>query len=131
MTVCVCMLRCLWANVLATGLRSEPVICTHSWAMGGDTNLNTSLFPFIYPIMNLLVFLSQLFQFIDMHFTCECFQVGPRRLDVQPWAAEKPSFTAELNRIVTYISRPQVGYSECPMKTVSLSNKYSYFIITL
>ncbi|XP_071396874.1 probable methyltransferase-like protein 24 [Centroberyx affinis] len=38
-------------------------------------------------------------------------QVGPRGLEVQLWAAGEPSFTAELNRIITYITRPQVNCS--------------------
>ncbi|KAM7373115.1 hypothetical protein PAMP_007995 [Pampus punctatissimus] len=37
--------------------------------------------------------------------------VGPRPLELQPWAADKPSFSAELNRLVTYITRPQVNCS--------------------
>ncbi|KAM9340105.1 putative methyltransferase-like protein 24 [Symphorus nematophorus] len=38
-------------------------------------------------------------------------QMGPRALEVQPWAADKPSFTAELNRIIAYINRPQLNCS--------------------
>ncbi|XP_069551435.1 probable methyltransferase-like protein 24 [Brachyistius frenatus] len=38
-------------------------------------------------------------------------QVRPRALKLQPWAAGKPSFTAELNRVVTYIERPQMNCS--------------------
>ncbi|XP_026203672.1 methyltransferase-like protein 24 [Anabas testudineus] len=38
-------------------------------------------------------------------------QVGPRALEIQPWAAEKPSFTAELNRFTTYITRLQLNCS--------------------
>ncbi|KAM3843376.1 putative methyltransferase-like protein 24 [Diretmus argenteus] len=38
-------------------------------------------------------------------------QVGSRALEVQSWAAGAPSFTAEINRIVTYITRPQVNCS--------------------
>ncbi|XP_074543317.1 putative methyltransferase-like protein 24 [Halichoeres trimaculatus] len=38
-------------------------------------------------------------------------QLGPRTLEVQPWAADQPSFTAELNRVVTYITRPQLNCS--------------------
>ncbi|XP_044028501.1 methyltransferase-like protein 24 isoform X2 [Siniperca chuatsi] len=38
-------------------------------------------------------------------------QMGPRTLEVQTWAADKPSFTAELNRIITYITRPQLNCS--------------------
>nr|XP_029132786.1 methyltransferase-like protein 24 [Labrus bergylta] len=38
-------------------------------------------------------------------------QVGPRTLEVQPWVADEPSFTAELDRIITYISRPQLNCS--------------------
>ncbi|XP_070778187.1 probable methyltransferase-like protein 24 [Enoplosus armatus] len=38
-------------------------------------------------------------------------QIGPRTLEVQLWAADKPSFTAELNRIITYITRPQLNCS--------------------
>ncbi|CAN9503979.1 unnamed protein product [Ophioblennius macclurei] len=38
-------------------------------------------------------------------------QVGPRTLKLQPWAADKPSFTAELNRIVAHITRPQLNCS--------------------
>ncbi|XP_034016062.1 methyltransferase-like protein 24 [Thalassophryne amazonica] len=38
-------------------------------------------------------------------------KVIPRGLEVQPWVVEKPSFTAELNRIVTYITTPQVNCS--------------------
>ncbi|GLD72679.1 methyltransferase-like protein 24 [Lates japonicus] len=33
-------------------------------------------------------------------------QVGSTTLEVQPWAADKPSFTAELHHIITYITRP-------------------------
>ncbi|KAM3597030.1 uncharacterized protein V6R79_025004 [Siganus canaliculatus] len=38
-------------------------------------------------------------------------QMGPRTLEVRPWAAAKPSFTTELSRIVTYISAPQLNCS--------------------
>ncbi|XP_047460190.1 probable methyltransferase-like protein 24 [Mugil cephalus] len=38
-------------------------------------------------------------------------QVGPRALELQQWAVDKSSFTAELNRIVTYITRPQLNCS--------------------
>ncbi|XP_070840060.1 probable methyltransferase-like protein 24 [Chaetodon trifascialis] len=38
-------------------------------------------------------------------------QMGPRTLEVQPWASDKPSFTAELNRIITYITRVQLNCS--------------------
>ncbi|XP_068431070.1 probable methyltransferase-like protein 24 isoform X1 [Clinocottus analis] len=38
-------------------------------------------------------------------------QMGPRTLQVQPWASDEPSFTAELNRIITYITRPQLDCS--------------------
>uniref|UniRef100_UPI0037E967A0 probable methyltransferase-like protein 24 n=1 Tax=Semicossyphus pulcher TaxID=241346 RepID=UPI0037E967A0 len=38
-------------------------------------------------------------------------QVGPRTLEVQSWAEEEPSFTAELNRIITYITNPQLNCS--------------------
>ncbi|XP_029918821.1 methyltransferase-like protein 24 [Myripristis murdjan] len=38
-------------------------------------------------------------------------KVGPRRLEVQSWAADEPSFTSELSRIITYITRPQVNCS--------------------
>ncbi|KAM4550451.1 putative methyltransferase-like protein 24 [Fundulus diaphanus] len=38
-------------------------------------------------------------------------QVGPRVMELQLWAANKPSFPAELSRIVTYITRPQLN---CP-----------------
>ncbi|KAM9838531.1 putative methyltransferase-like protein 24 [Aulostomus maculatus] len=38
-------------------------------------------------------------------------QVGPRLLEVQPWAADKPLFSAELNRIIKYISSPQMNCS--------------------
>ncbi|XP_076610625.1 putative methyltransferase-like protein 24 [Chaetodon auriga] len=38
-------------------------------------------------------------------------QMGPGTLEVQPWASDKPSFTAELNRIVTYIARAQLNCS--------------------
>ncbi|XP_030597565.1 methyltransferase-like protein 24 [Archocentrus centrarchus] len=39
-------------------------------------------------------------------------QVGPRALEVQLWAAGEPSFTAELNRIIQYITRPQLNCSK-------------------
>ncbi|XP_018553078.1 probable methyltransferase-like protein 24 [Lates calcarifer] len=39
-------------------------------------------------------------------------QVGSTTLEVQPWAADKPSFTAELHRIITYITRPQLNCSK-------------------
>ncbi|TNN85774.1 Methyltransferase-like protein 24 [Liparis tanakae] len=35
----------------------------------------------------------------------------PRTLEVQPWAAGEPSFTARLNRIITFITRPQLNCS--------------------
>ncbi|XP_040909537.1 methyltransferase-like protein 24 [Toxotes jaculatrix] len=38
-------------------------------------------------------------------------QVGSRALEVQPWAADKPSFAAELSRIITYITSPQLNCS--------------------
>lgn len=38
-------------------------------------------------------------------------QVGPRVMEVQPWAVNKPSFLAELQRIITYITRPQLNCS--------------------
>ncbi|XP_070403375.1 LOW QUALITY PROTEIN: probable methyltransferase-like protein 24 [Nothobranchius furzeri] len=37
--------------------------------------------------------------------------VGPGALQVQEWASDKPSFAAELSRIVTYIRRPQLSCS--------------------
>ncbi|MED6260992.1 hypothetical protein ATANTOWER_032355 [Ataeniobius toweri] len=39
-------------------------------------------------------------------------QVGPRVMDVQLWAVNKPSFPAELSRIITYITRPQLKCSK-------------------
>ncbi|XP_060949157.1 probable methyltransferase-like protein 24 [Limanda limanda] len=41
----------------------------------------------------------------------EIHQVGSRALEVQPWADNKPSFTAELSRLITYITRPQLNCS--------------------
>lgn len=43
-------------------------------------------------------------------------QMGPRTLEVQPWAIDEPSFTAELKRIITYITRLQLNCSRvlCP-----------------
>ncbi|XP_037330073.2 probable methyltransferase-like protein 24 [Pungitius pungitius] len=38
-------------------------------------------------------------------------QIGSRALEVQPWAADGPSFTAELNRLITYVTRPQLNCS--------------------
>ncbi|XP_039978582.1 methyltransferase-like protein 24 [Xiphias gladius] len=38
-------------------------------------------------------------------------QVGSRTLEVQPWAADEPSFAAELSRIIAYITRPQLNCS--------------------
>ncbi|XP_056154460.1 probable methyltransferase-like protein 24 [Lampris incognitus] len=38
-------------------------------------------------------------------------QIGTRGLEVQAWAAGEPSFTAELDRIIAYITRPQVNCS--------------------
>ncbi|XP_056255998.1 probable methyltransferase-like protein 24 isoform X1 [Seriola aureovittata] len=43
----------------------------------------------------------------EMHW----HQVGSRALEVQPWAADQPSFTAELGRIITHITRPQLSCS--------------------
>ncbi|XP_028452387.1 methyltransferase-like protein 24 isoform X4 [Perca flavescens] len=51
---------------------------------------------------------SRQYQYID---TCACSQMGPRTLEVQPWVTDKPSFTAEFNRIITYITRPQLNCS--------------------
>ncbi|XP_067469304.1 probable methyltransferase-like protein 24 [Thunnus thynnus] len=38
-------------------------------------------------------------------------QVGPRPLELQQWAADEPSFSAELDRIITYLTRPQLNCS--------------------
>ncbi|XP_051246157.1 probable methyltransferase-like protein 24 isoform X2 [Dicentrarchus labrax] len=38
-------------------------------------------------------------------------ELGPRTLALQRWAADKPSFMAELNRIITYITKPQLNCS--------------------
>ncbi|XP_042362553.1 methyltransferase-like protein 24 [Plectropomus leopardus] len=38
-------------------------------------------------------------------------QMGPRALEVQPWATDELSFTAELNRIIAHITRPQLNCS--------------------
>ncbi|XP_072227079.1 probable methyltransferase-like protein 24 [Leuresthes tenuis] len=38
-------------------------------------------------------------------------QAGPRAVEVQLWAAEKPSFTTELDRFIMYITRPQLNCS--------------------
>ncbi|XP_028255676.1 methyltransferase-like protein 24 [Parambassis ranga] len=38
-------------------------------------------------------------------------QVGPRALEMPPWAADKPSFTAELSRVIAYITTPQLNCS--------------------
>ncbi|XP_010776473.1 methyltransferase-like protein 24 [Notothenia coriiceps] len=43
---------------------------------------------------------------------CKFSQTGPRKLDLQAWASDEPSFTAELNRIITFITRPQLS---CPI----------------
>nr|XP_019945970.1 PREDICTED: methyltransferase-like protein 24 [Paralichthys olivaceus] len=37
--------------------------------------------------------------------------VGSRALEVQPWADNKPSFTAELSRLITYITKSQLNCS--------------------
>ncbi|RVE66533.1 hypothetical protein OJAV_G00108490 [Oryzias javanicus] len=37
-------------------------------------------------------------------------QIGPRELEVQLWAADTPSFAAEVNRFVAYINTPQYGW---------------------
>ncbi|XP_041823349.1 methyltransferase-like protein 24 [Melanotaenia boesemani] len=38
-------------------------------------------------------------------------QVGPRAVEMQEWAANKPSFTAELRRIIMYITKLQLNCS--------------------
>ncbi|XP_029023107.1 probable methyltransferase-like protein 24 [Betta splendens] len=38
-------------------------------------------------------------------------QIGPRPLEMQPWASRGPSFAAELHRLTTYINRPQLNCS--------------------
>nr|XP_057903102.1 probable methyltransferase-like protein 24 [Doryrhamphus excisus] len=38
-------------------------------------------------------------------------QDGPRTLELQPWAQDQPSFSAELSRIVLHITRPQLNCS--------------------
>ncbi|XP_077937797.1 putative methyltransferase-like protein 24 isoform X1 [Gasterosteus aculeatus] len=38
-------------------------------------------------------------------------QMGSKTLEVQPWAADGPSFTAELDRIIAYVTRPQLNCS--------------------
>ncbi|KAG7244984.1 hypothetical protein INR49_023550 [Caranx melampygus] len=42
--------------------------------------------------------------------------VGSRGLEVQPWASDPPSFTAELDRIISHVTRPQLSCSRvlCP-----------------
>ncbi|KAM9384115.1 putative methyltransferase-like protein 24 [Pholidichthys leucotaenia] len=39
-------------------------------------------------------------------------QVEPKALEVQLWAEGEPSFAAELNRLITYITRPQLNCSK-------------------
>ncbi|XP_016896695.1 methyltransferase-like protein 24 isoform X2 [Cynoglossus semilaevis] len=41
----------------------------------------------------------------------EIHQVGSRDLEVQPWATGRPSFTAELGRLIAYITTPQLKCS--------------------
>ncbi|XP_039461095.1 methyltransferase-like protein 24 isoform X3 [Oreochromis aureus] len=48
----------------------------------------------------------------EMHARQVRKEVGPRALEVQLWAAGEPSFTAELNRIISYITRPQMNCSK-------------------
>lgn len=43
---------------------------------------------------------------------CACSQTALTTLEVMPWAADEPSFSAELRRIIMYITKPQVGYEE-------------------
>ncbi|XP_054619652.1 probable methyltransferase-like protein 24 [Dunckerocampus dactyliophorus] len=38
-------------------------------------------------------------------------QDGPRMLELQPWAQDEPSFSAELSRIVLHITKPQLNCS--------------------
>ncbi|XP_068603766.1 probable methyltransferase-like protein 24 [Brachionichthys hirsutus] len=38
-------------------------------------------------------------------------QMAPRTLELMPWAADKESFTAELDRIMVYVPRPQINCS--------------------
>ncbi|XP_077599873.1 putative methyltransferase-like protein 24 [Stigmatopora nigra] len=38
-------------------------------------------------------------------------EVGPRPLELQPWAKDQPSFSAELDRIVLYVNTPQINCS--------------------
>ncbi|KAM8883585.1 putative methyltransferase-like protein 24 [Synchiropus picturatus] len=39
-------------------------------------------------------------------------QVGPRPLEMQPWATDPPTFSSELSRLIRYISSPQVNCSK-------------------
>uniref|UniRef100_A0A8C7Z0Z9 Methyltransferase domain-containing protein n=1 Tax=Oryzias sinensis TaxID=183150 RepID=A0A8C7Z0Z9_9TELE len=53
-------------------------------------------------------------------------QIGPGELEVQLWAAATPSFTAEVNRIVTYINTPQLNCSKVlsPERTLASSSRW-------
>ncbi|XP_024113868.1 methyltransferase-like protein 24 [Oryzias melastigma] len=53
-------------------------------------------------------------------------QTGPRELEVQLWAADTPSFAAEVNRFVAYISTPQLNCSRVlsPEQTLAASSRW-------
>lgn len=41
-------------------------------------------------------------------------------LEVVPWATDEPSFSAELARIVEYVTRPEVGRRKTTRKSIIL-----------
>ena len=118
------------ADVLPAGLRSEPVTCLlspHTWGRGCSRHTYMHycqsyalLFtpprpPSTFQRICRHSFALQ-YQYSDLFCMSVCCQVGSRELVVQPWAADKPSFTAELSRIITYITNPQVGCTEHGIK---------------
>lgn len=116
LSVCVCLYVTVpQANVLSAGQRSEPVTCllsAHTWGRGCTHYCHSyALFrprPNSHDSVGIPCAVVSIYWYVCVRVP----QMGPRSLKLQPWMADKPSFKAELNRIITYITRPQVGYTE-------------------
>lgn len=115
--VCVCMLQCL--RQIRTKVRACDLPPHHSY-LGQGVHTPTHichLFPFpgiFWYSMNCSINI--------LICMCACSQTVLRTLEVMPWAADKPSFSAELSRIITYIASPQVGYTTLPTVVQSIKN---------
>lgn len=118
MCVCVCLYVTMpQANVLPAGLRSEVMtclLCIYTWGRRVQEKWTQT--------RTLVSFIFMYIDIINWYVFCASSQMGSKTLEVQPWAADGPSFTAELDRIIAYVTRPQVGSPEHHLNNSSAFN---------